>query len=60
MVVEKKIRPTLNVVTEITDKHYMLFDFESLIVLHIRANGEFYVGYNGQPIKVSLNHLLQH
>jgi hypothetical protein len=53
MVFEKKIIPTLNVVREITDKHYMLFDFESLTALHIRANGEFYAGYNGQPIKVS-------
>lgn len=53
MVFEKKIRPTLNVVTKRTDKHYMLFDFESLSALHIRTNGEFYVGYDGQPIKVS-------
>lgn len=31
----------------------MLFDFESLSAFHIRANSEFYAGYDGQPIKVS-------
>lgn len=55
LLLERKINPILNVVNKITDKHYTLFDFETLSTLHIRANAEFYYGYSGQPIKISFN-----
>lgn len=54
LLVTKRVYSFLSVLTEKTDKCYMLSDFENLQVLYlITSDNEFYVVYNNRRIKVS-------
>lgn len=54
LLVTKRVYPILSVLTEKTDKCYMLSDFENSQVLYlITSDNDFYTVYNNRSIKVS-------